>query len=151
MGDLARHGGCLCRAIRYRPEAAPFDAGYCHCRLCQLSAGAPVLAFTTVPVHAFVIVQGDPVRYRSSNRAERRFCGVCGTLLAIRADYQPVTIDFSIASLDHPGEVVPGFHIWTSSRIGWFDTSDRLPRHPRFRPDTRGLSTHTGSASPEGA
>ena len=37
-------GACLCGSLRYAITAPPIDAGYCHCRLCQRSAGAPVLA-----------------------------------------------------------------------------------------------------------
>ena len=34
-------GGCLCGAVRYR-ATSPVKTNYCHCRLCQRSAGAPV-------------------------------------------------------------------------------------------------------------
>ena len=43
-----RVGGCLCGAVRYRLTSAPFDTGYCHCRMCQRTAGAPVMVFSTV-------------------------------------------------------------------------------------------------------
>jgi hypothetical protein len=132
-------GGCLCGGVRYRLDAAPFDAGYCHCRLCQRASGAPVLAFATVPVDAFVLTAGEPRRRRSSDFGERWFCGDCGTPLAMRVDHQPETIDFTIATLDEPYPVRPGFHIWHGSRIGWFETADDLPRHAGFRADTRGL------------
>jgi hypothetical protein len=36
-------GGCVCGAVRYRIDAMPFDAGYCHCTLCRRSSGSPVL------------------------------------------------------------------------------------------------------------
>src|SRR6202035_3322444 len=50
MGENPRRTGrCLCGAVRYKLESAPFDAGYCHCRICQLASGAPVMAFATVP------------------------------------------------------------------------------------------------------
>mgnify|MGYP006201012255 CR=1 FL=1 len=42
-------------------------------------------------------------------------------------------------ALDDPDAVPPGFHIFHDSRIVWFETADDLPRHARFRPDTRGL------------
>jgi hypothetical protein len=131
-------GGCACGAVRYRVVSSPFDAGYCHCSLCRRSAGAPVLAFATVPLADF-IVTGNPRRRRSTDFGERWFCEQCGTQIAMRVDHQPDTIDFTIASLDAPEWVRPAFHIFAASRIPWFDTRDDGARFDRFRPDTRGL------------
>jgi hypothetical protein len=44
------------------------------------------------------------------------------------------------------GSTAPGFRIFWSSRIGWFDPADELPRHDRFRPHTSGLR---GTEPPE--
>lgn len=63
-------------------------------------------------------------------------------------DHQPETIDFAIATLDHPELIAPGFHIWAQSRIGWFDTDDRLERHKRFRPGTVGLDDAMAAGAP---
>ena len=144
-------GRCACGAVCYELASPPFDAGYCHCRICQLTSGAPVMAFATVPLDDYHILQGEPVVRRSSKLAERTFCGACGTPLTIHATYQPDTIDFAIATLDDPARVVPGFHIWTGSRIAWFDTSDRLPRNAAFRENTRGLdAVSAAGGNPDG-
>jgi hypothetical protein len=58
----------------------------------------------------------------------------------MHVDHQPDTIDFTVATLDDPGAVMPAFHIWFESRIPWFDPVDGLPRYAKFRPRTRGLS-----------
>jgi len=132
-------GGCLCEAVRYRLRAKLNDTGYCHCRICQRASGAPVMAFGTVPLAAIELVgRSQPRRRRSSDIAERWYCGDCGTPLAIHADYQPDTIDIALATLDDPSAFMPSFHIWTESRISWFDTADDCPRHARFRPNTTG-------------
>ena len=57
------------------------------------------------------------------------FCGACGTPLTMQVDHQGEPIDFSIATLDDPDPVAPGFHIFRSSRVAWFETADDLPRH----------------------
>jgi hypothetical protein len=134
-------GGCACGAVRYRLESAPFDTGWCHCRLCQLVSGAPATVFSTVPAEDFVLVAGDEMvgTVALTSFGRRRFCTRCGTPLTIQVDYQPETIDFAVATLDDPGAVAPGFHIFNASKVAWFDTADDLPRHDRFRPDTRGL------------
>ncbi len=33
-------GGCLCGALRYEVVGKPFDADYCHCRMCQKHTGS---------------------------------------------------------------------------------------------------------------
>lgn len=127
---MTLEGGCACGAIRYRLTADPTDASYCHCTTCRRSAGAPVQAFASVPREAFELLQGEPSRWRSSEQSERMFCGSCGTQLAMVAPDHP-EIDFTLASLDQPEAVPPGFHIWTRSQIGWFEVKDDLPRHLR--------------------
>jgi hypothetical protein len=133
-------GGCACGAIRYRLVSAPFDAGYCHCEICRRSSGAPVLAFATVPVSHLVVFRGEIRQRRSSGFGTRGFCADCGTQLTMHVDHQPDTIDFTLCSLDQPDEVIPAFHLFAGSEPRWFEMADSLPRHQRFRPDTRGLA-----------
>ena len=132
-------GGCLCQAIRYAVRGPIIEAGYCHCRLCQLATGSPVVAFATVAVADYHVLTGEPQIRRSSDIGERWFCSTCGTPLAMRVDHQPDTIDFTIPTLDDPSAVVPTFHIWVRSRIPWFNTTDDCARYDRFRRVTAGL------------
>jgi hypothetical protein len=134
-------GGCACGTVRYRLKSAPFDAGWCHCRTCQLNSGAPAMAFASVPATDLAFVAGEDKvkRFASSRFGHRLFCGECGTPILVRLDHQPDTVDFSIVTLDRPDAVPPGFHIFYGSKVAWFETADDLPRHRRFRPDTRGL------------
>lgn len=128
-------GGCLCDRLRYEIKAAPIDAGYCHCRLCQRSAGAPVLAWATFPMPAFTYSQGEPCVYLSSPHHQREFCGICGTQIAFRKLESTSTVDITIASLDAPVLLKPEYHIWAQSQISWFDTVDHLPRYQDAGPD----------------
>jgi hypothetical protein len=133
---LPLEGGCLCGKVRYRISAAPHDAGYCHCRMCQRAAGAPVVPWLTVASAALAWTKGEPVVYRSSEKAERLFCPRCGTQLVFREIALPDRLDVTLASLDDPEAVRPSHHIWTASRIGWFEVADDLPRHPGPDPST---------------
>jgi hypothetical protein len=134
-------GGCLCGTVRFRLDSEPFDAGWCHCRTCQLNSGAPAMAFASVKFDAWVTTSGvKSLRtVRTSSFGHRAFCGECGTPLYVRVDHQPDTVDFSILTLDQPDKVRPEFHIFWSSKVNWFDPCDDLPRFEKFRPDTRGL------------
>ena len=134
-------GGCMCGAVRYELKSDPFDCGWCHCRTCQLESGAPAMAFASVRNGDWRITDGadKAKRIRSSSFAERLFCGECGTPLAIDYDIQPETFDFSVVTLDDSAAIAPEFHIFWGSKVPWFNPADDLPRHDKFRPDTRGL------------
>ncbi len=134
LADETWAGGCLCGRVRYRCRTKPRNAGYCHCRICQRNAGAPVIACAYVGLEDFAYTAGEPTVYQSTEQGERRFCPTCGTPLEYRergGDF----VSVNVATLDRPEEVKPAFHIWTASRIPWFDTRDDLPRHPGPHPE----------------
>jgi hypothetical protein len=139
--DGAINGGCACGAVRYALKSVPFDTGWCHCTICRGVSGAPAMVFTTVAAQDFLFTKGAEHvgSFASASFGRRQFCRQCGTPLTIEVSYQPETIDLAAATLDDPDLVRPGFHIFYASKIGWFETADDLPRHARFRPDTRGL------------
>jgi hypothetical protein len=142
-------GGCACGAVRYRIEGELFDTGWCHCRLCQRSSGAPAIAFSSARIADFDIeAVADRLRaWRSTSFGERQFCAVCGSLLTIRVDFQPETIDIAAATLDQPEIVRPEFHIFCKDALVWAPVDDGLPRYEAFRPETRGLAP--GQTMPE--
>lgn len=139
--DAKREGGCACGSVRYRLLSQPFDTGWCHCTICRRISGAPALVFSSVPTQDLVFTSGEEAIGTVSIApfGHRRFCTRCGSPLTMQVDHQPETVDFTVGTLDEPDAVAPGFHIFYGSRVGWFETADDLPRHERFRPDTRGL------------
>jgi hypothetical protein len=122
-------GGCLCGAVRYRVEGQPLHAGYCHCRMCQRAAGAPVVAWGAWPADRFAWLQGKPGRFASSAKGERSFCPSCGTSLTSVDPGDRRLVEVTLASLDDPAAFPPEEHIWTASRIRWLELGDKLPRH----------------------
>ncbi len=129
-------GGCLCGALRYRIGAAPLDAGYCHCRLCQRSSGAPVLAWGSFPLAKFTYTAGRPTIYRSSAWGQREFYAACGTQILYRERDRADTVEINLASLDRPEAVAPRSHIWTASKLPWLEIADHLPRHDAGAPES---------------
>lgn len=71
-------GKCLCGAVTITaPELEAMAV--CHCGMCRRWGGGP---FMTVHGGPDVRVEGGTVKaYRSSDWAERAFCGECGTHL----------------------------------------------------------------------
>ncbi len=127
-------GGCLCGSLRYEARDL-IDAGYCHCRLCQRSSGAPVLAWATFPSALFAYTVGEPATHASSQSGRREFCARCGTQILFRDIDAPTRVDVNIASLDDPVAIEPMYHIWIGSQIPWFRIVDDLPRYADNGPD----------------
>ena len=122
-------GACLCRALCYESSAEPIESGYCHCRMCQRSSGAPVLAWTSFAAHAFRYVRGSPTIYQSSDNGHREFCANCGTQIAFRDSTDPAHVYINVGSLDDPAGISPSYHIWCESQLPWFEIDDDLPRY----------------------
>jgi hypothetical protein len=121
-------GGCLCGAVRYAFNGTPGAAGWCHCRMCQRSSGAPAQTYVLLPAGELRYVAGEPALYRSSANGERRFCAACGSQLEFRDLREPETISLNSGTLDDPSLAPPDRHIWTSSEVPWFRDASRLTR-----------------------
>lgn len=129
MAEVNLDGGCLCGYVRYHIAAESTAILYCHCRMCQRAAGAPVVAWFTIPASGLKWLTTKPRVYKSSDAAARHFCPACGSQIAFQADAEPELVDITVASLDRPAAIVPSYHCWTASQIPWFDTDDTLPRY----------------------
>lgn len=122
-------GGCLCGALRYRSSASPVRGVICHCELCRRHSGAPALAFVHFPLDAFEWIPAPPAKYQSSDFTSRGFCDICGSTLSMHEEVLSDRVQIAIGSLDAPANVSIDDHVWTRSRIPWFEIHDDLPRH----------------------
>lgn len=77
------HGQCLCGAVKVRATPVRRHVEACHCSMCRRWNG---IAFVGVMCGSDVAIEGEEhvVRYRSSDWAERGFCGTCGSALFYR-------------------------------------------------------------------
>lgn len=121
-------GGCLCGAVRYRAWSPPLRGVICHCAICRRHSGAPALAFVHFAAGSFEWTTAPPAWYRSSRFAQRGFCPHCGSTLGMREDVLADRVQVCIGSLDDPSRVRIDDHVWTRSRVPWFDVRDDLPR-----------------------
>lgn len=125
--DSIHEGGCLCGAVRYRATADPLRGVICHCQACRRHSGAPALAFVHFPLASFTW-SSQPSWFRSSRFAQRAFCPTCGSTLGMREDVLDDRVQVAVGSLDDPARIRIDDHVWTQSRLPWFDTRDELPR-----------------------
>jgi hypothetical protein len=117
-------GRCLCGAVTITVTAMQAEVDICHCAMCQRWGGA-----------FYAGVKGDAAQvsgeaaitvYRSSDWAERAFCGTCGSNLWYR--FLPTGSRSFLAGLF---DLPPGFgierQIFVDEKPDWFDIAQDSP------------------------
>lgn len=72
-------GQCLCGAISVTAKTDNAILRACHCDMCRRHTSGAFFSIETVP--GSIEVSGDATIYRSSEWAQRGFCGTCGSTL----------------------------------------------------------------------
>lgn len=72
-------GQCLCGAVKVRAQVDAPRLRACHCEMCRRHTSGAFFSLETV--EGSITVEGPAQRYRSSDWAERGFCGTCGATL----------------------------------------------------------------------
>ncbi len=123
-------GGCRCGAVRYDFQAEPMFPGFCHCRACQKTSGAPHVAAFAIPSDA-LHVTGKLTSYEdkadSGGTVRTDFCPTCGSRLLGGSSNMPgLTVIFA-TGLDDPSGFKPGMHVFAGSAQAWDPIQDDLP------------------------
>jgi hypothetical protein len=131
-----REGGCQCRKIRYRIDAAePPIVAACHCTECQRQSGSAFGMSMIVPRESFALIAGKPRSFKrdsdSGKPVECFFCADCGTRLFHTPASMGATVNVKPGTLDDTSDVTPKLHIWTSSRQSWVQIPDDVPQFKR--------------------
>lgn len=122
----SRSGRCLCGAVTFTVPGAGSELGVCHCDMCRRWTGGawPVL-HTKNPVT--FTGEDNIVRYRSSDWAERGFCGTCGTILF----YHLLGNDeyaLSAGALDNQSGLQFTSQIFIDEKPGWYDFANETSK-----------------------
>lgn len=129
MAGPVSEGGCLCGAVRYRLHAPPRRIIACHCGQCRRWHGHHG-AYTAVPKEALELTAAaDLVWYRSSDAAQRGFCGVCGSSLFWKGDRRD-HVSIAAGSLDDGSAARLAEHIFVADKAAYYDLADELPQRP---------------------
>jgi hypothetical protein len=123
---MSLEGGCACGEIRYKLTAAPMIVHACHCRDCQRLSGSAFALNLWIERQFVEASGGEPVAFRvppgSSGTPHDVFaCAKCGTQLWNKYHAAPGdTVLLRAGTLDNPAEIVPDVHIFTRSKLPWF-------------------------------
>jgi len=92
-------------------------------------------AFATCGVEQLTITAGEPVSYRSSERATRYFCARCGSSMFWIEDDSDER-DVFLGTFDKPSLLpVPRHAIWSEHRVPWLPDLAWIPSYPAARAD----------------
>lgn len=129
---MMNRASCLCGGVRIRARLQPHTASHCHCSMCRKQHGAAFGSYANVAREELLFDQGEEllVTYRSSDIAERVFCGRCGsTLLYVSLDHAELPA-LALGVLDDAPETLPEAHIFYADRPAWSGPyDDGLPKY----------------------
>jgi len=127
-------GSCLCGAVKldimepleHAPEA-------CHCVQCRKQTGSYFMG-VNMRRSALHVQGSEAVRwYRSSDKVQRGFCGVCGSTLF----WQPVIDGYpwtsvALGCLDTPLAQGIAKHTFVSEKGSYYSLCDGVPQLEKF-------------------
>jgi hypothetical protein len=120
MSDEIHNGSCLCGAVRYEVSGPLRAVIGCHCTQCRKQTGH-YMAATAAKHGDFRITKEDGLRwFRSSERAERAFCQICGSTLFWQGtgkDY----ISIAAGTLDGETGLAIAGHIFCADKGDYYE------------------------------
>jgi hypothetical protein len=117
------HGRCGCGQVRYTITAPQLPVVYaCHCTDCQTHSGS-AFALQMPVFEAMLSVSGElvsGVRAQPSGATGTIFaCAQCLVRIYSKNSTRPGMVTIRAGTLDDSKQVVPKFHLWTSSKQSW--------------------------------
>jgi hypothetical protein len=113
-------GSCLCGAVAFEIHGPLRNVIACHCHQCRKQTGTYMSA-TAAKDQAIRFTESRGLKwYRSSERAQRGFCGECGSVLFWKGDGRDYTA-ITAGSIDgSPGVPLEG-HIFCDDAGDYYE------------------------------
>jgi len=124
--DIRARGRCLCGAVAFEVHGPLRPVVACHCGQCRRWSGHHVAA--TAARRADVRFNADEALtwFRSSARAKRGFCRVCGSSLFWSEDDAP-NMSISAGALDVPTGLHTVVNIMVEDKSDYYELDPDLP------------------------
>ena len=122
-----RLGRCLCGGVEYVITGDLRGVLACHCSQCRRTSGHHVAMTSVNSADITLTASATLVWYRSSERAERGFCRVCGGNLF----WRPIngdTISIAAGTLDTPTGLAIEKHIYVRDKSDYYALHDDVPQ-----------------------
>ncbi len=126
------HGGCTCRALRYRMLSTPLFVHCCHCTWCQRETGTAFALNAMIEADRVTLLQGelDTVQTPSNSGKGRKIARCASCRIAVWSNYAGAgdAIRFvRVGTLDEPYRLAPDIHIYTASKQPWVVLAPGIP------------------------
>ena len=125
-------GGCACGEVRYRMNREPLFVNCCHCSWCQRETGASFALNAILESSELQLLKGEPKHIDTPSESGKGQvivrCPNCN--VAVWSHYAGSGDKLSTVrsgTLDQPGLVRPGAHIFTESKQEWLELPEGVP------------------------
>lgn len=127
---IVHNGSCLCGAVTFEITGELPAPDACHCSKCRKHSGHYFVS-TDVRRSAVNIHGADKITwFRSSEKAERGFCSVCGSSL-FWSPFHKDWIGVAMGALDSPTGTGIALHIFVAEKGDYYQIGDNVPQHQR--------------------
>ena len=130
--DAIHNGGCLCGEVRYRVRGGLRGVIACHCSQCRRTSGHHAAMTAAASANLELTASDRLVWYKSSDTAERGFCGACGANLFWRQVGRDA-ISITAGSLDAPTNLSIIEHIFVADKGDYYAIDDDAPQRQHWR------------------
>jgi hypothetical protein len=123
-------GSCLCGAVRLEVEGKLEHAPEaCHCSQCRRQTGHFFVG-VNVRRKALSVYGGDKITwYRSSEKVERGFCSVCGSVLFWKPEMEGYEFtSIAMGMFDLPTGLRMAKHSFVRDKGDYYEIDDGLPQ-----------------------
>jgi hypothetical protein len=130
-------GGCACGHVRYELKSRPMWVNCCHCTWCQRETGSAFAVNALIETDRVHLFQGAPEPVHTpSNSGKGQVilrCPECHVAVWSHYGGAGARIAFvRTGTLDHPHDIVPDIHIYTTTKRPWVVLPPDKPAVPEY-------------------
>jgi len=120
-------GSCLCGGVKYQINGPMRPIVACHCSQCRKTSGNYVAATRVAKVDLVFDSMSTLKWYKSSDVAERGFCGTCGSNLFWKRQVGENT-SIMAGTIDPPTGLHIAQHIFVGDKSDFYDLFDDVEK-----------------------
>ncbi|MDU8929245.1 GFA family protein [Alisedimentitalea sp. MJ-SS2] len=124
-------GHCECGSVAFTVARVQSHPSACHCSQCRRLSGH-IWSGTSVAHDDLTFTSDSNLKwYRSSDHAQRGFCGTCGSSLFYKPDGAD-HVSVATGSFDTPTGLKLRRHIFVADKGDYYDIADDAPQFENY-------------------